>query len=103
MVGTFELLWEVGFALCCCDANGTRYLGRALLDLDEERFLSWFQISNSNPMVGVHARIQLLRDVGKSLLSLPDIFGSQGRPGNLVGMYAVQTLAFKSQFNLDPD
>ncbi|KAH0828285.1 Protein urg3 [Fonsecaea pedrosoi] len=64
---------------CPCTVDG-----RALLDLDEERFLSWFQISNSNPMVGVHARIQLLRDVGKSLLSLPDIFGSQGRPGNLV-------------------
>ncbi|KIW23094.1 uncharacterized protein PV07_11320 [Cladophialophora immunda] len=64
---------------CPCTVDGG-----ALLDLDEERFLSWFQISSSNPMVGVHARIQLLRDVGKSLLSLSDIFGSQGRPGNLV-------------------
>ncbi|EXJ89320.1 hypothetical protein A1O3_02386 [Capronia epimyces CBS 606.96] len=58
--------------------------GQALVNLDTEQFLSNFQISTHNPMVGVNARIQLLKDVGKSLLSLPDIFGPQGRPGNLL-------------------
>lgn len=37
-------------------------------------------------MVGVEARVQLLREVGNSLLQLPKVFGEQGRPGNLVGM-----------------
>lgn len=36
-------------------------------------------------MVGVASRIELLNNFGKSLLSIPEIFGETGRPGLLVG------------------
>jgi hypothetical protein len=36
-------------------------------------------------MLGVDSRANLLRSLGKSLLSQPAIFGEQGRPGNVVG------------------
>ncbi|KAH8900861.1 hypothetical protein GQ53DRAFT_708734 [Thozetella sp. PMI_491] len=58
--------------------------GQGLANLDRDSFLASFQISSENPMLGIDSRLQLLRDVGKSLLSLPEIFGPEGRPGNLV-------------------
>jgi hypothetical protein len=36
-------------------------------------------------IVGEASRVKLLKAVGSSLLTLPDIFGPDGRPGNLVG------------------
>lgn len=36
-------------------------------------------------MLGVEPRANLLRELGKSLLAHPDIFGEAGRPGNAVG------------------
>jgi hypothetical protein len=44
-----------------------------------------FQVSDKNPMLGVESRAALLRSLGKSLLVHSDIFGAEGRPGNLVG------------------
>ena len=44
-----------------------------------------FQVSDSNSMLGLDARADLLRSLGKSLLAHPDILGHQGRPGALVG------------------
>lgn len=43
-----------------------------------------FQITSDNPMIGVGPRAQLLSRLGDSLLQHPDIFGPEGRPGNLV-------------------
>jgi hypothetical protein len=36
-------------------------------------------------MLGVDSRAALLRSLGQSLLAHPDVFGAEGRPGNLVG------------------
>ena len=36
-------------------------------------------------MIGTVERVKLLNSVGRSLLSLPAIFGKDGRPGNIVG------------------
>ncbi len=44
-----------------------------------------FQVSGSNPMLGVDSRAALLRSLGQSLVAHADIFGAEGRPGNLVG------------------
>lgn len=38
-------------------------------------------------MLGVESRANLLRSLGKSLLSHPEVFGQEGRPGNVVGAY----------------
>jgi len=36
--------------------------------------------------------VDLLNSVGVSLLNLPEVFGSNGRPGSLVGMCSVHIL-----------
>lgn len=43
-----------------------------------------FQVSDSNPLVGVEGRAALLRNLGQALKSRPDIFGAEARIG---GMY----------------
>ncbi|KAJ4244415.1 hypothetical protein NW762_014543 [Fusarium torreyae] len=58
--------------------------GKGLTQLQDADLISHFQLSNNNPLVGVSSRLQLLRTVGLSLLSLPAVFGESGRPGNLV-------------------
>jgi hypothetical protein len=58
--------------------------GTALASLTEETLSQGFQISKDNPMAGVGSRASLLARLGKSLLKFPDIFGPEGRPGNLI-------------------
>ncbi|KAF7553545.1 hypothetical protein G7Z17_g3552 [Cylindrodendrum hubeiense] len=58
--------------------------GAGLSALDDDTFIRYFQLSSENPMVGVSSRVQLLKDVGASLLKLPEIYGPSGRPGNIV-------------------
>lgn len=36
-------------------------------------------------MLGVESRAALLRNLGESLLAQRDVFGKDGRPGNVVG------------------
>lgn len=55
--------------------------------LDVDTFKRHFQITEENPLVGAASRVELLQRVGSSLMKLPDYFGSQGRPGQLVGEY----------------
>lgn len=54
-------------------------------DLTAEALSAGFQVSDKNPMLGIESRAALLSKLGTSLLSHPDIFGKEGRPGNLVG------------------
>ena len=42
-----------------------------------------FQVSESNPLVGIEERAMLLRRLGEILSEQPEIFGEQGRPGEL--------------------
>ncbi|KAI1140552.1 DUF1688 domain-containing protein [Hypoxylon sp. FL0543] len=58
--------------------------GKGLEQLTTDALAGGFQVSESNPMLGVESRAALLRSLGKSLLAHPDIFGAEGRPGNLV-------------------
>ncbi|OAX82426.1 hypothetical protein ACJ72_03222 [Emergomyces africanus] len=58
--------------------------GKGLEQLSTDALAEGFQVSDSNPMLGVDSRAILLKSLGKSLLSHSDIFGEQGRPGNLV-------------------
>lgn len=56
--------------------------------LSESDLMAGFQVSADNPMVGMSGRLQLLQQLGQSLLTYPQLFGSSspaiGRPGNLV-------------------
>ncbi|OQE28294.1 hypothetical protein PENSTE_c003G02917 [Penicillium steckii] len=58
--------------------------GHGLSSLDIATFRKHFQITPENEIIGDSSRVDLLKSVGLSLLSLPEIFGSDGRPGSLV-------------------
>ena len=66
-------------------------IGKGLQDLTTDVLAEGFQISDKNPMLGVESRANLLRSLGKSLVSQPDVFGEEGRPGNVVGVYISHT------------
>jgi hypothetical protein len=42
-----------------------------------------FQVSTSNPLVGLEGRAALLRRLGQALQDQPEVFGEPGRPGHL--------------------
>ncbi len=68
-----------------------------------------FQVSEANPLVGLEGRLELLQRLGRSLVTLPQLFGTDNsRPGNLVN-YLLQGLnqGLKGEpstptFNLQP-
>ncbi|RYP27263.1 hypothetical protein DL768_011249 [Monosporascus sp. mg162] len=72
--------------------------GKGLEELTTEALVSGCQVSDDNPMLGVEPRVALLRSLGQSLLAHTDVFGAEGRPGNLVD-YMVKTAGDSS--NLD--
>ncbi|KAF2851913.1 DUF1688-domain-containing protein [Plenodomus tracheiphilus IPT5] len=58
--------------------------GNGLAQLTTQALAEGFHISESNPILGLESRADLLRSLGKSLLAQPEIFGKEGRPGNVV-------------------
>ncbi|KIK58056.1 hypothetical protein GYMLUDRAFT_45605 [Collybiopsis luxurians FD-317 M1] len=42
------------------------------------------QVSESNPLVGLEGRASLLRNLSDALLASPELFGDEGRPGNML-------------------
>ena len=58
------------------DADGLRAL-------TPEALGAAFQVSASNPLVGLEGRTQLLRRLGDALAAQPEVYGAQGRPGGL--------------------
>ncbi|KAL5087981.1 hypothetical protein Trisim1_007386 [Trichoderma cf. simile WF8] len=77
-------MFNAGAFSSATDGNKSTVDGHGLGKLTEVAFVHHFQISPQNPMVGVASRIELLNNFGKSLLSIPEIFGETGRPGLLV-------------------
>lgn len=69
---------------------------KGLQQITEETLVKGFQITPDNPMIGVGARAQLLSRLGDSLLGHADIFGPEGRPGNLVD-HVIQTAEPRSR------
>lgn len=42
-----------------------------------------FQVSESNPLVGLESRALLLRRLGEAMAEQPEVFGPEGRPGGI--------------------
>ena len=61
------------------------------MQLETDVMAQGFQISERNPILGLESRTGLLRGLGKSLLERAEVFGQQGRPGNVVGTYCSYT------------
>ena len=55
----------------------------ALKHLDLALLTDVFQVSRSNPLVGLEGRATLLQRLGQSLQAQPEVFGGDGRPGGL--------------------
>ncbi|KAI9639939.1 hypothetical protein NHQ30_011669 [Ciborinia camelliae] len=51
-----------------------------------------FQVSDDNAMLGIDSHVALLKSLGRSLLVHPDVFGTEGHPGHLVGKAIVRLL-----------
>lgn len=62
-------------------------VGKGLEQLETSVLAEGFQASEANPMLGIESRAALLRSLGSSLLAFGDVFGADGRPGNLVGEF----------------
>ncbi|KAJ4316761.1 hypothetical protein N0V84_007699 [Fusarium piperis] len=73
--------------------------GNGLKQLDTDKLAQGFQVSDSNPMLGVDSRAALLSSLGQSLLDHPDVFGAEGRPGNLVD-HLVKTAGESSKLDI---
>ncbi|CAR30926.1 ZYRO0E05786p [Zygosaccharomyces rouxii] len=58
--------------------------GQKLKDFTMDQFVKGFQVSDANPLNGAEGRLQLIQKLGDSLLTHPEIFGSDARPGGIV-------------------
>jgi len=56
----------------------------ALSKITVEAISEHMQVSASNPLVGLEGRTSLLRNLGNALLASPELFGDDGRPGNML-------------------
>lgn len=83
-IASFHLFCQGAFSsnpnfLYQADATG-------LQNLTEITLTEGFQVSSSNPLVGMQGRLELLQKLGKTLQNYPHLFASEHpRPGNLVG------------------
>jgi hypothetical protein len=60
-----------------------------LESISSEKVASAMQVDSSNPMVGIQGRSSLLFNLGKALKASPEFFGTDGRPGNIIGMFLI--------------
>jgi hypothetical protein len=58
--------------------------GEKLVGFTKEQLIRSFQVSEENPLVGVDGRLNLLQNLGTALTSDKDLFGKDGRAGNLI-------------------
>ena len=58
---------------------------KGLANVTTERTAVAFQVTESNPMVGLEGRTSLLVNLSKALSSNSEFFGPDARPGNIVG------------------
>ncbi len=64
-------------------AQPLRVDATALLNMDASVLGEMFQVTGSNPLVGLEGRARLLQRLGECLLSQRAVFGEDGRPGRL--------------------
>jgi hypothetical protein len=60
-------------------------LAKGLAQLTLEKMAEGFQVTESNPMVGLEGRTNLMAAIGTSMVENKQWYGEEGRPGNIVG------------------
>ena len=71
--------------------NPFRVDGSALQKLTEQALGSGFQVSASNPLLGLSGRVRLLNDLGKAVSNNQIAFGSPGRLGAIFDYVKTQS------------
>jgi hypothetical protein len=63
---------------------------RGLMQLSDDDLANGFQVSSSNPLIGIGGRADLLRRLGAVIAARPEIFGREdkARPGGLFDHFA---------------
>ncbi len=84
-VASFHLFMSGAFST---DGKSLRSTAEGLKRVDEKLIEEYFQVSPSNPLVGVTGRTNLLRNLGRALEN-KEIF-KDGRPGNLIDYLVVK-------------
>jgi hypothetical protein len=78
-VASFYLFMEGALS----DNGKLEATARGLQNLSKEKLMEVFQVSPSNPLVGVEGRLALLKNLGKTIEAKKEIFPG-GRPGSIV-------------------
>lgn len=65
------------------EADPYKVSGSKLIDFTKEELVKAFQITEKNKLTGEEGRLNLLRNLGKSLVD-NEIFGKDNRPGNMI-------------------
>jgi hypothetical protein len=67
--------------------------GKALANLSVADIARGLQVSDANPLVGLEGRVDLLRSLGRLVVSKPDVFGRNDapRPGGLFDQLKART------------
>lgn len=65
------------------EASPLRADAKGLQRLTADQLATAFQVTNTNPLVGLEGRAALLRRLGHALEDQPELFGQQARPGHL--------------------
>lgn len=72
--------------------NPFRVDAARLMEITEAQVAEAFQVTAENPLVGVAGRAQLLQSLGKCLVAHPELFGHEGRLGNLFDVIKAQAI-----------
>lgn len=78
-VASFHLFMDGAFSeegIAVADANG-------LKQFSEERLKTGFQVSETNPLLGVEGRVELIKKLGEIVENNPEAFPG-GRPGSMI-------------------
>jgi Protein of unknown function (DUF1688) len=71
--------------LLASDNDFSHPSAEGLAKISVEKTAAAFQVTDSNPMVGLEGRTSLLINLSHALKASPNFFGDEGRPGNMVG------------------
>lgn len=79
-VASYHLFWSGGFS----QQNQPQADAIGLQHLSLERLAAGFQVTDSNPLVGLEGRLTLMQQLGAAVAAQPELFGPDLRPGGLV-------------------
>lgn len=70
---------------------------KGLANVTTEKTANAFQVTESNPMVGLEGRTSLLINLSKALSLNPEFFGPDARPGNIIDFLEKQSKVFEGK------